>query len=452
MIPYEDVVQQRDGDVVAGATVTIYDTGTTDLVTIYSDDGITPKTNPMTTDADGTYSFWTAAGTYDIRAQVGSVIKTKTVSLASGSGGGTAEVTHTLITLPGHGIVPDATVADYTAMDAYIAGLSPGLSKWIEVTTGPETGITEIWYAVALSGSYVTYGPYGAWVKNPKYILGQNGEDHLVVEVEVPNWTPQGSGSSKYVAPAAANGTGGEWVGNSGFGRFAQNRIGSCVPVYADPLTFPADSRIRVTGNRANRSAFTLVLGISGEGSSVNAVSDMLDGSGTGALAIAGNKQGSAEFYLHESAVFYDTEKTTNVAGIPWAFTTPAAEGAQKYQPSFNGADGIVVWDHYRFRSGEPVSEGTNIYRLSFSDEVPTISITIDAATTLRLQSINADFGDYLLSLTNAGAFTITWPAGTQFEGGVEPAWSVTGTDLVGLVWNGAWSVVLIAQDVKVPA
>ncbi len=86
MIRYEDVVQQRDGDVVAGATVTIYDTGTTDLVTIYSDDGITPKDNPTTTDADGVYFFWAAAGTYDIRVQVGSVVKTTpAVSLAVGT-------------------------------------------------------------------------------------------------------------------------------------------------------------------------------------------------------------------------------------------------------------------------------------------------------------------------------------------------------------------------------
>jgi hypothetical protein len=376
--------------------------------------------------------------------------KVQNEMLESGGGGGTAEVVYTLTTVPGHSIIPDVVVADYTAFDAYVAGLAPGLTKWVEVTAGPETGITEIWYTVDLGGGYTTYGPYGDWVKNDKYILGQNGENHLVVEVEIPNWTPQGSGSSKYVGPAQPNGDGGEWVNNAGFGRFAQNRIGSCVPVYADPLTFPTSSSIRVTGNRASRTNFTLVLGVRGEGTNVNTVSDMLDGSGLGAIAIAGNKEGSAEFYLQDGSVFFDTERTTNVAGIPWSFTTPAVEGVSKYQPSILGASGVAIWDHFSVRSGTPVSEGADIYRISFSDELQASALIITANTTLRLQSLNSNFGNYLLSLTDAGAFTITWPVGTQFPGGVEPTWTAAGTDIAQLIYgSGTWTVIRIATNVS---
>lgn len=50
------------------ATVTVYDTGTTDLSTIYADSSLTPKSNPFT--LDGTIGFWffyAEAGRYDIK-------------------------------------------------------------------------------------------------------------------------------------------------------------------------------------------------------------------------------------------------------------------------------------------------------------------------------------------------------------------------------------------------
>lgn len=488
-----------NGQPLQGVAVTVFNAGSSGLATIFSDNGVTPADNPMLTDERGLFAFYVNDGRYDIRysksgygtwtdsdvpiyevtmseveavadAAQAAAEATAAAALAAhaadgglhgggggGGGGGAAEVVYTLSTMPGYGIVPDATVADYPAFDAYVAGLAlAGPSKWVEVTTGPETGITEIWRVVYDGvGAYVTYGPFGAWVKNAKYMLGQNSETHLIVAVEVPNWTPQGSGSSKYVGPPHSNGEGGAWVGNAAApSRRMQNRLGQCVPVFADPLTFPADSRIRVTGNRDGRHDFTLVLNVFGEGVYTNRISELLvDSDFSGALAIAGNKQGSAEFYLHEGAVWFDCEKTTNLAGIPWAYATTQTDGAQKYQPMFVGSSGVVVWDHYSQQSTPAISEGGGAYRVSFSEEHPAATVTITEATTLRLQSLNATFGAYLLYLTNGDAFPITWPINTAFEGGIEPTWSAAGTDLVGCIYNGGtWTIILLAQDVKVPA
>jgi hypothetical protein len=50
----------------AGASVTVYETGTANLATIYSDNGITPLANPFTGEDDGSFSFYAADGRYDV--------------------------------------------------------------------------------------------------------------------------------------------------------------------------------------------------------------------------------------------------------------------------------------------------------------------------------------------------------------------------------------------------
>lgn len=53
--------------VVPAATVTVYLAGTSTLATIYSDNGVTPKANPFTADAQGRFNFYAANGFYDIQ-------------------------------------------------------------------------------------------------------------------------------------------------------------------------------------------------------------------------------------------------------------------------------------------------------------------------------------------------------------------------------------------------
>lgn len=51
--------------------VSVYDTGTSNLATLYSDDGVTPQANPFTANTDGSFSFYAADGVYDIELTSG---------------------------------------------------------------------------------------------------------------------------------------------------------------------------------------------------------------------------------------------------------------------------------------------------------------------------------------------------------------------------------------------
>jgi hypothetical protein len=61
---YYDTVTDQRGNALAGARVAVQSGGSN--VSIYSDNGVTQKTNPMTTDANGGFSFYAANGTYDL--------------------------------------------------------------------------------------------------------------------------------------------------------------------------------------------------------------------------------------------------------------------------------------------------------------------------------------------------------------------------------------------------
>jgi hypothetical protein len=59
---YTDHVQDQYGNAISGASVLISQNGSP--ATIYSDNGVTPKANPLTTGSNGEYSFYAAGGTY----------------------------------------------------------------------------------------------------------------------------------------------------------------------------------------------------------------------------------------------------------------------------------------------------------------------------------------------------------------------------------------------------
>lgn len=69
MIKWQDTVLVSGGGALAGASVYVYLKGTTTLATIYSDNGVTTQTNPLTTSATGFYSFYAADGRYDLSIQ-----------------------------------------------------------------------------------------------------------------------------------------------------------------------------------------------------------------------------------------------------------------------------------------------------------------------------------------------------------------------------------------------
>lgn len=54
------------GEPIDAVTITVYLAGTTTKATIYSDDGVTTKSNPFNGEADGSFYFFAPNGVYDI--------------------------------------------------------------------------------------------------------------------------------------------------------------------------------------------------------------------------------------------------------------------------------------------------------------------------------------------------------------------------------------------------
>lgn len=63
---YFDVVQNRQGTAVVGATVTVYDANG-NLATLYSNNSGAASSNPVYTNSDGEYAFYAANGTYTLQ-------------------------------------------------------------------------------------------------------------------------------------------------------------------------------------------------------------------------------------------------------------------------------------------------------------------------------------------------------------------------------------------------
>ena len=64
---HADVLRDQYGRFLGGGTVTVYSAGSTVLATIYSDNGTTPQSNPLSTDIlTGRYNFYAANGAYDL--------------------------------------------------------------------------------------------------------------------------------------------------------------------------------------------------------------------------------------------------------------------------------------------------------------------------------------------------------------------------------------------------
>lgn len=66
MQQFQDVAQDQYGNAQQGLSVTIKTHPGGATATIYSDDGVTPAANPLTTNSEGIYSFYAANGAYGI--------------------------------------------------------------------------------------------------------------------------------------------------------------------------------------------------------------------------------------------------------------------------------------------------------------------------------------------------------------------------------------------------
>ncbi len=66
MQSYSNNLQDQFGNGIPSGTVTVYYTGTNTKPQLYSDDGVTQTSNPVTADSLGRYSFYVADGHYDL--------------------------------------------------------------------------------------------------------------------------------------------------------------------------------------------------------------------------------------------------------------------------------------------------------------------------------------------------------------------------------------------------
>lgn len=116
MQKYTDVVQDINGNAVSGASVTIKVSPGGSTATIYSDNASTSQSNPITTDADGRFTFYAKDGSY-----YASVSKTG----ITGEDGPvfTLRDTVSIVTPEGFGAVGDGTTNDYDAFAAAISSL-----------------------------------------------------------------------------------------------------------------------------------------------------------------------------------------------------------------------------------------------------------------------------------------------------------------------------------------
>ena len=79
MQKYQDTVAKPNGDVLEAASILVQTYPGAGDATIYSDDGVTEATNPLTSDSKGDFSFYAADGRYQLVIS-GTGLTTKTVT------------------------------------------------------------------------------------------------------------------------------------------------------------------------------------------------------------------------------------------------------------------------------------------------------------------------------------------------------------------------------------
>jgi hypothetical protein len=131
MQKYSDNITNRSGQVIVGASVTVsrVDGG---AVTLYSDNGVTVRANPLTTDANGYFEFYAADGRYNLTIN-GNGIRQYAITdilLEDPADGSAALAAASGSSLVGHGTDTVANalnalrLADYPALRAYAGAQS----------------------------------------------------------------------------------------------------------------------------------------------------------------------------------------------------------------------------------------------------------------------------------------------------------------------------------------
>ncbi len=80
-------------------------------------------------------------------------------------------------------------------------------------------------------------------------------------------------------------------------------------------------------------------------------------------------------------------------------------------------------------------------------------SKTITTATTFTLSNVpvSGTASSFILELTDAGAFTVTWFAGIKWAGGIAPTMTAAGVDILGFYTRDGvtWRGMFVSKDSK---
>lgn len=139
---YSNDVTDRRGNAISGSQVTIK-TAAGATATIYSDDGVTTATNPLTTSADGEYTFFAENGKYTIT----------TVS----EGYGTEVVDNVVLYDPTDEemLVHEITTAAYTLSD-------DDIGQWLDFNTSATATVTITTATAYADGDSTIFSQKGA--------------------------------------------------------------------------------------------------------------------------------------------------------------------------------------------------------------------------------------------------------------------------------------------------
>jgi hypothetical protein len=123
MQKYQDNVQNRNGDAVVGAHVQVLTYPSGAAATIYSDNGITPAANPLSTDTNGAFAFYAADGRYSLMITGNSIAPITVTDIT---------IAEELLTPQDFGALGDGVTDDTAACAAVVArALASGrLIQW----------------------------------------------------------------------------------------------------------------------------------------------------------------------------------------------------------------------------------------------------------------------------------------------------------------------------------
>lgn len=124
---------------------------------------------------------------------------------------------------------------------------------------------------------------------------------------------------------------------------------------------------------------------------------------------------------------------------------------------------GDGTWNVWRLMRPAPLAPTWNsdpnetgsfdlIYGYSSGTPYANKSITVTGNVTLTGSAFLAGPGRYLLSISNSGAFTWSWPNDWKVAGSSFPTVTPSGEDLYELIYDGSTvTLVTVAQDIGVP-